>query len=138
MLLTYCMACHRREEDFFVALPLVIAAANASPPVEIVVVDYANPVRMDLSKATGALEPPNVIAVVSYRGRDHYHVTHARNLAFRSATGEYVVTAMADICPRPGFFALLRKRLKETGATLERKLAVLGVPRQHVAKGGKE
>jgi len=118
MLLTFCMACHRREADLYAALPFVVAAANASPPVEIIVVDYANEQPLVLDRYEDDLMEPNRFVVVTYRGRSHYHTTHARNLSIRHSRGDYVVTAMCDICPKPGYFALLRTRIEETGATL--------------------
>ncbi|HUW56663.1 MAG TPA: galactosyltransferase-related protein [Planctomycetota bacterium] len=110
------MACHRREDDLYAALPFVIAAANASPPVEIIVVDYANPEPLVLDQFAENLNPPSTFVVVTYRGRRHYHTTHARNLSIRHSRGEYIVTAMCDICPKPGYFALLRQRIAETDA----------------------
>jgi hypothetical protein len=95
---------------------LVVVAANASPPVEIVVVDYANegalgPVVRD---ACWNLKAPNTVRVPIYRGRAYYHMAHARNVSIRASTGEYVVITSTDIQPTEAFFPAIRTRVRET------------------------
>ena len=112
MVLSYCVPCHRREADLVVALPVVYAAAALSPPVEVVIVDYANHPPLTLPPP-----PPGVtLRVPRYTGRDHYHMAHARNLSIRAATGDYVVVSCADILPEPSYFVALRMRIEETRA----------------------
>ncbi len=116
MLLSYTVPCHKREADLVRSLPFAVEAANAGPPIEIVVVDYANPAPLRFWR--GDLEFGNRWNVVTYRGRDHYHMAHARNLSIRASTGEFVVISSSDICPKPLFFLHVRGRLVDTGADL--------------------
>jgi GT2 family glycosyltransferase len=113
--ISYTIPCHKREEDFHRALPFVLEATTASPPVEIVVVDYAN--EHDLIGGARSANN-NTMRVVRYRGREHYHMAHARNLSIKAATGDFVVISSADICPKADYFAHVRERLVETGADL--------------------
>jgi hypothetical protein len=118
MLISVCIPCHRRHDDLMVSIPKAVAAANASPPVELLVVDYANvvPVEPLLTPFRLELEKPNTLTVVRYRGRTHYHNAHARNLSVRTARGRYIVISSADLWPELGFFPLVRKLISETGA----------------------
>ena len=43
MLISICAPCHNRTYDLKKVLPTWIEAANASPPVEMVVLDYNSP-----------------------------------------------------------------------------------------------
>jgi len=113
---SYTIPCHKRQDDLRRALPYVVSAANSGPAVEVVVVDYANDAPLDIWR--GGLALGNAWQFVTYRGRDHYHMAHARNLAIRAATRDFVVISSADICPSPTFFPHVRERLAETGADL--------------------
>jgi hypothetical protein len=113
MVISYCVPCHQRQADLARAWPFILAAAGASPPVEVLVVDYGNP---DPLVAPPDIPPGVSVSLPRYVGRDYYHMAHARNLSVKAATGEYVVITCADILPTPGFFAMLRERLDETQA----------------------
>lgn len=87
-------------------------AANADPPVEIVILDYNSP--DDLTSYvcdviySGKLQEPNVINYRRYTGRDYYHMAHARNLSVMAASGEYITISSADIYPVVGYFGMVR------------------------------
>ena len=119
MRLSYCVPAHRRTASLTLTLPSVIAAANASPPVELVIVDYASQDGLLnlLASVRPTLHVPNRWQIVSYRGRPHYHMAHARNLSIRQASGTYLVLSCAECRLEPVFFAGLRTRVAETGAT---------------------
>jgi len=124
MTISYCLPCHMRTADLERALPYMIAAADAATDVEIVIVDYGNapPLRIRT--------PPygHVRVAVVRVERPHYHMSHARNVSIRAATGDYVVISSADICPQPDFFRVIRARLEETGAVwLRPDLTYVGV-----------
>ena len=40
MLISLCLPCHNRTHDLKRVMPYLLGAANFSPPVEIVVIDY--------------------------------------------------------------------------------------------------
>ena len=122
-LISYTIPVHKRHDDFAQALPRVVAAALASPPVQIVVVDYGEQEPLD------ELIYPEIIRLrgcssrishVMYRKRPHYHMAHARNLSLRLSMGDYVTIAAADILPHEHFFATIRTRLDETQADVLR------------------
>jgi hypothetical protein len=101
MVLSYCVPCHKRLFDLASALPAVAAAANHSPPVEVVLVDYANEITLDslrcVRDARRSLTASNTLNVVSHRGRDHYHMAHARNLSVRKYLSEPGIVWMQPV-----------------------------------------
>jgi GT2 family glycosyltransferase len=114
-------------------MPHVVTAVDASPPVEVVVVDYAN------DRPLGPLLPAQ-FKVPVYRGREHYHMAHARNIGVRQATGDVIVISSADLIPKPDFFELIRAKFAE-GATwlappARRLRGVIAVPREELLKAG--
>jgi hypothetical protein len=138
MTITWTIPCHRRVKDLASTLPQVIAAANAHPPVEIVLLDYANP--EPLPRWEQVMIGSSTLRVVTYRGRDHYHSAHARNLTIRAATGDVVVIASSDIEPRFEFFPLIRQRMAETEAVWLRPdvqfVGVIACQRQALLEAG--
>lgn len=114
--ISYTLPCHKRWDDLQVALPTVIAAASASPPVEIVVVDYGNPGGLytqvsglvhDLRSSGGGVN-----VRVHHVAREFFHMSHARNCGIRAATGDVVVAFLADQLLRPGFFEHVRATMR--------------------------
>lgn len=113
MLVSYTLPCHKREADLMTVLPSVIKAANAAPPVEIVIVDYGCdpplppliwPLMRDLAEG---------VTIKTKRvERDHFHMAHARNVGIKTATGDIVVAFLADQFIGPSFFADVRKALR--------------------------
>ncbi len=119
MLISLCIPCHARTSDLKRVMPFLLVAANYSPPVEIVVVDYTSPddLREFMGKVMNSyLERGNIIVYRHYGKRDYYHMAHARNLSVMAASGEYIVISSADIILAENFFAKIRSILEETGA----------------------
>lgn len=117
MLLSYTLPCGvDRVADLLQTLPAVATAANASPPVQIVVVHYGQPQPHMPAIDVPRLSPGNQLEVLQYRGRSHFHMAHARNIGIRAARGEFVILSSADVTPAPHYFAALRQQLQETGA----------------------
>jgi hypothetical protein len=114
MILSYTIPCHKRTEDLLDALPSVIAAAKSSPPVQIVIVDYGNPTPLadEIRHITDTMTEAYGITTVVYRGRDHYHMAHARNLSIRASIGEYVTIGATYIHLLPTFFPTIREELR--------------------------
>jgi hypothetical protein len=110
LLISYAVPVHKRHNDFATTLPHVIAAANASPPVQIVVVDYGihEPLEPIIEAHLPSLQNGNYLTQVVYRKRPHYHMAHARNLSVRASEGEYIVPSCADIIPHLNFFSYIR------------------------------
>jgi hypothetical protein len=96
-------------------MPHLLDAANESPPVEIVVVDYNSPddcARYMRGVIEGAeLADGNMISYRPYAGREHYHMAHARNLTVKASSGDMFVILSADIYPNPGFIQYVRENV---------------------------
>ncbi len=119
VLLSYTFTCHKRTKDLLEVMPSVVAAANQSPPVEIVIIDYGEQPALEpiLEKFKTSLSPKNKLMVKVYRKRSYYHMGHARNLSLRSTTGKYMIVGASDIFLNPNFFSAVREKFKETGVT---------------------
>lgn len=124
MLISYCIPCHKRTEDLLQALPGVVTASNASPPVQILIQDYGE--QPDLTPLVASyksqLHPDNTLTVNVYRKYPYYRMAHARNLLVRASRGTYIVMSCADIIPREHFFLTLRQILADQPYTYVRSL----------------
>ena len=115
MIISYCIPCMNRTHDLKKTLPLTIQAANESPPVEIVVVNYNSQDDLDdymIGCGGAVLESGNLLTYKKYTGREHYHMAHAQNLAMLSGSGEYLVNVGADVIPAIDFFSVIRSLIK--------------------------
>ena len=114
MIISYCIPCMNRTHDLKKTLPLTIQAANESPPVEIVVVNYNSQDDLDdymIGCGGAVLESGNLLTYKKYTGREHYHMAHAQNLSILAATGEYVVNTAADVLLTVNYFKVIRELL---------------------------
>jgi hypothetical protein len=104
-----------RIDDLMTALPSWILAANASPPVEIAILDYNS--QEDVAEALGdawmSLVGGNKIVCARYEGRDHYHMAHAWNLAVKASSGEYIAIMGTDAIPSEGYVVAARKLIAD-------------------------
>ena len=144
MSISFCIPVHNRTHDLKRTLPHLLAAANACPPVEIMVLDYNSPDDLgqyiqDVLQAN-RLEPGVVLAYARYTGRNYYHMAHARNLSVLASSGEYIVILSADIYPAIGFIEAVRRLIAERGYVWmydERYKGVIVCQRQEfIAVGG--
>lgn len=117
MLISLCTPIMNRLDDLEKTMPYRIAAADAHPPVEIVVVDYNSTDGLgDYIKElidTTKLADGNFITYRLYTGRDTYHAAHANNLTMLLGCGEYVVLTPADVFIEIGYMKALRLRIDE-------------------------
>lgn len=142
-LISYTVPVHKRLADLERALPHIVTAANASPPVQIVIVDYGEQPELHphILPHYHNLLPENRFTVVPYRKRAHYHMAHARNISVRMSVGTYITISAADILPRENFFRTIRERFAETGADLLRSqttgyIGVITTKRQLIVDAG--
>ena len=97
-MISYTMPCHKRQEDLSIALQsLFVARAKSQSDIEIVVVDYGNPLPLVL--------PPNIRRVVS-EGR-YFHMAHARNVGIKAARGSVICSMVCDQIVEPNFFNVI-------------------------------
>jgi GT2 family glycosyltransferase len=118
-LFSFCIPVHNRTRDLKRTLPRMIEAANASPPVEIAILDYNS--RDDLADYIASLDGRvtltggSRLAYTHYGGRDYYHMAHARNLSVLASSGQYLVIFSADLIPLPDFIPSARRMMAEGG-----------------------
>lgn len=110
MLISLCIPCHNRTHDLKQTMPYLLATAHASPPVEIVIIDYNS--QDDLAQYIANLDN-DTVSYFKYTGRDYYHMAHARNLSVKAARGEYIVIMSTDIYPAKEFIQIVREMLKD-------------------------
>jgi hypothetical protein len=115
MLLSYCYPCRDRLHSVKQTLPSVIAAAEKSPPVEIVILNYGS------TDGLGGWLKENAPQVkhVWYEA-EHFHMAHSRNLSVIMALGEYVISSDAETRVDERLFLGLRRTIEDTGRPLIR------------------
>lgn len=106
MLISICAPCHNRTYDLKKTLPTWIEAAKASPPVEIVVLDYNSPDDLQEYAKSMGIECPK------YTDRNYYHMAHARNLSVLATHGEWFIQLHTDCIMRQDFISTLRIMLE--------------------------
>lgn len=130
MIISLCVPCMNRTYDLKKVMPSWIKAANASPPVEIVVLDYnsQDDLQEYVDKARDELDitSGNRLICPKYDRREYFHMAHARNLSVLSSAGDYVVCSCADIGLAENFFEVVRS-LINTGAVWMRPSRYRGV-----------
>lgn len=118
--ISLCVPCGNRLRDLLCAAPTWIVAANASPPVEIAILDYNSSDGLrefcEWSWGRFPLTVQNEWTCRRYEGREHYHMAHAYNLAVKASRGEYVTIAGADAILDKAYFDEVRKRIAKGAA----------------------
>lgn len=88
-------------------MPHLITAAKASPPVEIVILDYGS--------TDGLFEYVSGLDCVTYHRYDspYFHKAHAFNLAILASKGEYFVLLGADAYPHRDYIKTIRELIAQ-------------------------
>lgn len=144
MLISLCTPCMNRKDDLMATMPSKIAAAKASPPVEIAVVDYnsGNGLRDFINDIIDStyLGGGGFFTYRKYTGRDTYHAAHANNLAMMLGGGEYVVLIPADVFIEPGFILSLRENIDQgcvwSNTSRKHRSAIAILRNEFIAMGG--
>lgn len=118
MILSICIANKGRTHYLKEVLPLSIEAANMSPPIEFVIVNYDSPDDLDeyIKTVPDMLKNGNYLTYVKVEDKPNFHMAHARNVAIKSSTGDYVIISGTEIGFKPEFFPYIREKLN-TGLT---------------------
>ena len=103
--ISLCSPVMNRLDDLRQCMPARIAEANASPPVELCI--------LDCSSTDGLLDYINELdnPLITYRylpGIKYWHMAKGKNVATLMGSGDYVVTMGADDAPQPGFIDAIR------------------------------
>lgn len=93
MIISLCIPVMNRADDLKQTLPHTIKAAKASPPVEIVVLNYDS--KDDLDEYIKTVDYP--ITYVKSPNHKFFSISHSRNCAVKASHGDYTVVQDADI-----------------------------------------
>ena len=135
MKISICIPCMNRTHDLRITMPTLIAAAEASPPVEIAVLDYNS--QDDLEEYIKEITWEG-IAYTKYTGNSYFHMGHARNMAMLAGSGEYLIMLSTDIMMSQHYIIHLRKELGKGLWThhSDTYVGVVCVPRQEFIDAG--
>ena len=122
MIISVCIPAKNRTPELSRTMKYLIPAANASPPVEIMVLDYNStdglPKYIESLKNQkcifkASLIPENTLSYAKYTGREYYHLAHSFNLAAKASVGEYLVMCGTERNFPLDFFVRVRKAIKK-------------------------
>jgi len=104
-----------RLDDLRQAMPARIAEANASPPVELCILDCSSTdglrEYMDELIEIARLVPGSSIVYKRIEGKRYWHMAKARNMSMLMGQGEYLDMIDADNVPQPGYIKALRESI---------------------------
>ena len=117
MIISYCVPCHNRAHDLKKVMLSLVTAANISPPVEIMVLDYNSPddlagymkYMMEITEFTGGSR----LSYKKYVGKNYFPVGHARNLSVLASIGEFLLISCADYILDRNYFKAVREILEK-------------------------
>jgi len=141
--ISVCIPCMNRTHDLEQIMPSLIQAANNSPPIEIVILDYNSQDRlaefMQETALAELLTDSNELTYRKYTGRDYYHMAHARNLSALASSGDYILISSADVYMLPDYLSIMRKKISEGYTWLhhsDRFVGVVCIERQEFISAG--
>ena len=115
MLISLGTPCMNRTYDLKKVMSSRLESAAASPPAEIVIINYQS--KDDLDDYIHTLEMPDGVGLIyrRYTGKHTtYYTAHAVNLAVMSGNGDYIGYIDADAYVHPEYVQTIRK-LAEAG-----------------------
>ena len=117
MLISLCIPCMNRTHDLEQVMSSLIKAANYSPPVELMILDYSSRDNLaEFSAASGAILAAEGVSKLSYKkfeGQKYFHMAHARNLAVLASEGDFIITGNCDYFLPLDYFERIRLALAE-------------------------
>lgn len=119
-LLSLCIPCMNRTNELIAVMPTIAKAANASPPVEVSILDYNSEDGLHKFIHNHSLDElgfdlqqgGNQVTYRRVDGRPYYHMAHARNLSVLASHGEYAIISSCDIRLDLDFFSTIRTALE--------------------------
>jgi glycosyltransferase involved in cell wall biosynthesis len=135
VLISVLVPCKNRTHDLKNIMFPLLEAVKASPPVEIVVLDYNSDDDLeDYINDIKRFHPE--IVYFKYTGRDTYHMAHAWNLNAKLTKGDWIVVLGTDIIPHVDYFKFIREHQDATWIHGPRLEGVLAVRRQEFMDSG--
>jgi GT2 family glycosyltransferase len=112
MIISFCIPNMNRTHDLRKTLPYAIVAANESPPVEILVLDYDSKDGLvqflQETSDNEFLETGNVLTYAKSAPHEYFSISHARNCAAKASKGDYLAILDADIALQIDFVEVVR------------------------------
>lgn len=116
MIISLCIPCMNRTYNLKKTLPDIVKAANASPPVEIVIVNYNSKDDLDEyitdSQKNMTLAKGNFWNYRKLTTRNYYNSAHARNLCVITSKGDYIIQLSTEALLRNDFVTHIRHLLE--------------------------
>jgi len=113
ILISLLIPCMNRFQEFKRSIETIIETANASAPVEIVLVDYSSrdPLQkwIEANNIESKLAPGVIFVNRKLTGPKHYNSAHARNLCAVASSGDYLIQLSTDALPKKEFVSYIRK-----------------------------
>jgi glycosyltransferase involved in cell wall biosynthesis len=108
-MISLCIVVMNRTDDLKKTLPVTIEMAKASPPVEIVILDYDS--KDDLVDYLKTIDYP--ITYAKSPNHKYFSISHSRNCAVKASSGDYIVIQDADIILKKDTIPTWRKLLDD-------------------------
>ena len=116
MLISILIHSMNRAYDLKKSMPYIIEAANQSPPVEILVLNYSSTDDLDeyMSAVMATdLVGGNFFTYTKVEGRKFYSSPEARNIAQKTSLGEYGIQWACDSYCKPEFIKVIRELIEK-------------------------
>lgn len=113
-LISFAVPCFNRAHDVAFTMPYLVRAGDASPPVEIVYLDYGS--TDGLFSTVMSTPAPSRATNVLYRrypGPGYFHKAHAFNLAILATIGDYFVLLGSDAYPHENYIRVVRQKIAQ-------------------------
>jgi len=107
--ISFCITCKGRVHHLRHTLPINLAATANYPNVEFVILDYDSRDELEqwVQKNYMAEIAMGKIVYAKYEPAEHFHMTHAKNMAHRIASGDVLCNLDADNILAAGFASWL-------------------------------
>ena len=116
MIISYCVPVKNRNCDLKAVMPSLIKAANASPPVEIMILDYNSSDDLaeyiEYVKENAVFRGGSMVSYKKYSGGKYFRIAHARNLSVLASRGTFLVLSCADQILGKNYFEAVRELLE--------------------------
>jgi hypothetical protein len=112
-LISMCIADKGRTHYLKAVMPMILKSINASPPVELVIVNYDSPDDLDeyVKTIPEQLVPGNKLNYTKLENKPYFHMAHARNITIKQSTGDYLLVSGTELYPKEMFLPYVREAI---------------------------